>query len=716
MVAGDTRLNKLECYGNITGNDIQCRNIVGENTKICKLKCEDVVSGDIECFNIQAADVTANSFKCGNISVDGISGSNLNVRDIAANDIAANDITANDITANDIAANDIQVANIEGKNIKCTDIQASDVIGHNFKMKGVVTEHLESTHGIIDTVQSTNLSASNVTVSTIISKMGSFNSTLKLGESFYYDYGAKFGGSLLLTGHPNDPPVGTPKNSVGIGQGALRGQSGGKSNIAIGTFAGNNVTSDNNILIGTEAGRDIHQAESIIAIGKQSGTSNIGNSNVFLGDNAGKQNKGSNNTFGGTGSGTCNVGESNTFYGHRAGETSKGNENVIIGCRSGGTGQNGCTYCGFESGTDSQGDSNVFYGYQTGKGNIGNGNVFIGNGIGVDNTESNKLIIHNTDTKPLIQGNFNSLITSISNLLCTDILHTGGFRGKSHDVNFRSNESILLCGYSVSNVIVENNKATGEYVERPINRSVEYSPINLGDLNKFCSTIRLRNQCPTDSFFDWYTSDAFSLSQCVSTGAMRKLSKNYYSSEKNYSILARANNMYYIQFEPPHLLRDIFPDAAITVHINRIGGSGFNPQTCEIGANKSYDYPIQFSEERKGDIKINNANKYSYRAWQCNSDSQLELFNIGNCSTGSSVTCWPSRNDVIDTDTGVNSSVMTIPQCLQMAWGCLNEWVVGDKTFSEIMIMNNSIDNTKNQNINTGIPLTGISEIIMRLS
>jgi hypothetical protein len=173
--------------------------------------------------------------------------------------------------------------------------------------------------------------------------------------------------------------------------GIVFGGTEGTSNTFYGAGAGTNTTGDNDgdTFIGAWAGNSNTTGSSNTFLGYVAGFYNtIGNQNVFLGGYAGSSNTtGGGNTFLGVSSGGNNTtGYYNTSIGNSAGL--------------------GNTY----------GYQNTFIGYGAGQLNQnGYGNVFLGYHAGFNETGSNKLYIHNSETStPLIYGEFDNNILTIN--------------------------------------------------------------------------------------------------------------------------------------------------------------------------------------------------------------------------------------------------------------------------------------------------------------
>lgn len=165
-----------------------------------------------------------------------------------------------------------------------------------------------------------------------------------------------------------------------------------------GTGAG--TTGEYGTFFGNYAGR-INTAEKNSFIGGLSGYSNTtGRFNTFLGYKAGYSNS---------------TGQENTFLGTVAGQNNTtGNYNVFLGGTSTGTANttgSANVFVGNAAGAvNTTGNNNTYVGAGAGLYNpAGSGNVFLGIRAGMNSTESNKLIISNTETvNPLIYGDFTS--------------------------------------------------------------------------------------------------------------------------------------------------------------------------------------------------------------------------------------------------------------------------------------------------------------------
>jgi trimeric autotransporter adhesin len=164
------------------------------------------------------------------------------------------------------------------------------------------------------------------------------------------------------------------------------------------------------IYIGTETGKYDRLPFENIFIGYQAGKNNINGGNcLFLGDLAGRDNKGISNLFIGNASGIINEGNENMFIGWGSGQyNTTGSKNLYIGYNTGilvDTCSNNI-FCGYDSGDRSSGNSNIFIGTSTGFGSSGSNNIFIGTQAGYFSNGSDKLVISNSQSFPLILGDF----------------------------------------------------------------------------------------------------------------------------------------------------------------------------------------------------------------------------------------------------------------------------------------------------------------------
>ncbi|MDD5693457.1 MAG: hypothetical protein PHU86_03225 [Patescibacteria group bacterium] len=121
-----------------------------------------------------------------------------------------------------------------------------------------------------------------------------------LNAFFGYQAGASMtsGGQNALIGRAAGLNITTGSRNVAVGD-AMENTGGAVGyNVAVGTYAGNSLTSSNNVLIGDEAGMNLTNSWANVALGMNAGHSaTTGNSNVFLGYSAGYYETGSNKLF-----------------------------------------------------------------------------------------------------------------------------------------------------------------------------------------------------------------------------------------------------------------------------------------------------------------------------------------------------------------------------------------------------------------------------------
>jgi len=211
--------------------------------------------------------------------------------------------------------------------------------------------------------------------------------------SFYGMYNSFIGfesGYMTTTGH----------HDVFLGYYSGRSSVEGFNNVFIGNNSGSsNFDGYRNVFIGTDAGASNTEGYLNTFIGNVAGASNIdGYANTIVGNYAGYSNE----------SGNLNV-----FIGQSAGNQNiSGNKNVCVGRRTGYYNKTGemNTYIGDEAAYyDTSAVNNVFVGASAGR-NIqgGSNNVFLGYQAGINETESNKLYISNSETNNLIYGEFDT--------------------------------------------------------------------------------------------------------------------------------------------------------------------------------------------------------------------------------------------------------------------------------------------------------------------
>lgn len=228
--------------------------------------------------------------------------------------------------------------------------------------------------------------------------------------------------------------------------GPIEGQTGG----GYGSF---------NSYLGYHAGfASLHGAHNTF-IGYASGKNNQSDNNTFLGSLAGYSNtSGLSNTFIGTESGWMNTtGSGNAFLGRWAGwNIQNGHANTLIGAYAGAdirTGSNN-VIIGNDAvaqqyyGSDGNASNNVIIGTQAGKFSLySSNNIFIGYKAGYEETESNRLIIANSETAtPLVYGLFASNVFRING----NIQYTGSITAVS---DARLKRNVLQLEGALSNLM-----------------------------------------------------------------------------------------------------------------------------------------------------------------------------------------------------------------------------------------------------------------------
>ena len=199
----------------------------------------------------------------------------------------------------------------------------------------------------------------------------------------------------------------------------------GNKNSFFGALAGNNnTTGSHNTALGFSAGSAISTGNYNTSIGCETGPG-TGNAsfNTYLGNLSGSESVvGNNNTLIGNKSGVQNSGNFNVSIGDSAGYFSTGSNNSFLGSWAGYNNYQGYsnTFVGNEAGYNNRaGYENVYIGRDTGDHNSsGHGNIFLGFNAGYNETGSNKLYIHNSNTTtPLIYGEFDTRILNINGKL-----------------------------------------------------------------------------------------------------------------------------------------------------------------------------------------------------------------------------------------------------------------------------------------------------------
>lgn len=161
--------------------------------------------------------------------------------------------------------------------------------------------------------------------------------------------------------------------------------------------ANDDFTNNRNVAVGYNALKVNSVGSSNTAVGRSTLTNFTGSGSTALGANAlSSSTSGANNTSLGSFSSVSSVlGHENTAVGSYAfNANTSGHQNTVIG---------------MDSGRNSTGSNNVFLGYKSGRDATGSGNVFLGYTSGQNETGSNKLYIENSNSiAPLIYGEFDN--------------------------------------------------------------------------------------------------------------------------------------------------------------------------------------------------------------------------------------------------------------------------------------------------------------------
>ncbi len=209
----------------------------------------------------------------------------------------------------------------------------------------------------------------------------------------------------------------------------------GYQNVFMGSLAGyNNSSGDYNTAIGYYAGVNTNKGDNNVMIGKNAGVMNReGNNNVYIGNEAGYAvDAGEDNVLIGRYSGgSSNGGVSNSFYGAYTGQNNSGSYNTYIGFKSGlstSTGVNNVALGAHSmENLATTASNNVVLGYESGKNLLSNsGNVFIGYQAGMNEQNSNRLMIENSSAGPadaLIYGKFDENTLTVNGKLGINTLN-----------------------------------------------------------------------------------------------------------------------------------------------------------------------------------------------------------------------------------------------------------------------------------------------------
>lgn len=147
-------------------------------------------------------------------------------------------------------------------------------------------------------------------------------------------------------------------------------------------------------------------------VGYAAGYEATGEANTYVGMNAGHYaTEGQDNTAVGKGAGGHAIGMRSTYLGTGAGANEQGNSNTYVGASAGGssTGGHFNTLIGYTAGRNIVGQQNTILGAYAGYNATGSNCVFLGDSAGFDETNSDRLVIHNANEGiPLLYGNFSN--------------------------------------------------------------------------------------------------------------------------------------------------------------------------------------------------------------------------------------------------------------------------------------------------------------------
>ncbi len=224
------------------------------------------------------------------------------------------------------------------------------------------------------------------------------------GTAYIHSFGDVAGANIFIGEQSgNFVTTGIGRN-IGIGWRSLEDVTSGLSNVGLGYLSFNKLTTGNhNFALGTQSANDLVSGDSNVLIGTFAGDElTTGDDNIMIGRSAGASTAFSSarNVYMGRATGT-----------HISGtDTDNVDDNVAIGDDA-------------MSDFSNTPSDNVAIGQGAGQLVGGSGNIFIGKDAGAqDNTNSNLLYIHNTNTIiPLIFGNFTSRELTING----DLIFTG---------------------------------------------------------------------------------------------------------------------------------------------------------------------------------------------------------------------------------------------------------------------------------------------------
>ncbi len=226
------------------------------------------------------------------------------------------------------------------------------------------------------------------------------------GTAYIHSFGDNAGANIFIGEQSgNFITTGTGRN-IGIGFRSLEDVTTGLSNVGLGYLSFNKLTIGNhNFALGTQSGNDLVDGDSNVLIGTFAGDElTTADDNIMIGRSAGAN--------------TAISSARNVYIGRQTGshisgiDTDNSDDNVAIGDDA------MSDFSGVPS-------DNVAIGQGAGQLVGGSGNIFLGKDAGAqDNTNSNLLYIHNTNTvTPLIFGNFTSRELTING----DLIITGNY-------------------------------------------------------------------------------------------------------------------------------------------------------------------------------------------------------------------------------------------------------------------------------------------------
>jgi trimeric autotransporter adhesin len=267
-----------------------------------------------------------------------------------------------------------------------------------------------------------------------------------------------------------------------FGLSALKNNTTGYSNTAIGNYAGlANTTGNYNSFIGTQAGVSNTTGIQNTFIGANAGLANTtGQFNNFIGTGAGGANTtGSLNSFVGAYAGASNQsGGNNSFFGYNTGSaTTSGNYNTFLGMQAGlsnKTGDNN-NFIGFQAGgyNDGGGGNNYIGRYAGWQNMAGNNNTAVGGSALADALSSNNTAVGSNTGGGITTGGNNTIIganvTGLSSTLSNNIILADGQGNRRINVDANGNTGIgtitptekldVAGNFKLSGALMPNNAA-----------------------------------------------------------------------------------------------------------------------------------------------------------------------------------------------------------------------------------------------------------------